>query len=170
MVKKTKHIFFDEKIEETTNKKCRSSKFINWVKRRNILAIKAIQFNSKPCIELDNLWEALYKSFNSAQNCQVNIGLLDEIPDKITTIWASFSKKELHSTIENCNNSLAFGPDKLSWKHFKVIVKNKKCVNKLIDIANVCINLGHWPNHFKTLSMVIIPKLNKPSYDLPKSF
>ena len=34
----------------------------------------------------------------------------------------------------------------------------------------MCINLGHWPNHFKTLSMVIIPKLKKPSYDLSKSF
>ena len=85
-------------------------------------------------------------------------------------MWAPFSKKELHSVIENYNNFLAPRLDKLSQRHLKVIIKNDKYVNKLIDIANVCINLGHWPNHFKTLSMVIIPKLKKPSYDLSKSF
>jgi len=58
---------------------------MNWVKSRNILAIKAIQFNGKPCIELNNLWEALHKLFNSAQSQQVNISLLEEILDKITT-------------------------------------------------------------------------------------
>ena len=85
-------------------------------------------------------------------------------------MWALFSKKKLYSTIENCNNSLAPKLDKLFWKHLKVITKNDKYVNKLIDIANVCINLGHWPNYFKTLSTVIIPKLKKSSYNLSKLF
>ena len=30
--------------------------------------------------------------------------------------------------------------------------------------------MGYWPNHFKLSSMVIIPKPNKLSYNLPKSF
>ena len=33
-----------------------------------------------------------------------------------------------------------------------------------------CIDLGYWPNHFKRLLMIIIPKPNKPSYNSPKSF
>ena len=34
----------------------------------------------------------------------------------------------------------------------------------------MCIDLEYWPNHFKLLSMITIPKPNKPSYDLSKSF
>ena len=83
---------------------------------------------------------------------------------------ASFSKKELFSVIESYNKSLTPGPDKLSWRHLKKIVKDKEYTNKLIDIANTCINLGHWPTHFKMLSMVIISKPNKMSYNSPKSF
>ena len=72
--------------------------------------------------------------------------------------WASFSKEELFNTIENCNNSLVPGLDRLSWRYLKKIVKNKECTNRIIDIVNVCIDLGYWPSHFKT------------SYNLFKSF
>ena len=44
------------------------------------------------------------------------------------------------------------------------------CITNIIKIANVCIDLGYWPNHFKILSTVIIPKPNKLSYDSPKLF
>jgi len=37
-------------------------------------------------------------------------------------------------------------------------------------IANACIELGHWPSHFKIFLTIIIPKPNKASYDLPKLF
>jgi len=44
------------------------------------------------------------------------------------------------------------------------------CITNVIKIANACIDLGYWPNHFKISSMVIISKPNKLSYDSPKSF
>ena len=42
--------------------------------------------------------------------------------------------------------------------------------NRLINIANIYINLGYWPSHFKTSSTVIISKPNKTSYDSLKLF
>jgi len=60
---------------------------------------------------LDNLWDALHDSFNSAQSHKVNVQLLDEIPDKNIKMWLPFSKKKLIDTIETLSAS---GPDKLS--------------------------------------------------------
>ena len=62
------------------------------------------------------------------------------------------------------------GPNKLTWRHLKSIIKQDKCLVNIINIADLCINLGHWPNYFKYLSTVIIPKPNKMLYDQPKFF
>ena len=51
-----------------------------------------------------------------------------------------------------------------------MIIKNNECIVKLLDIANACMYLGHWPNHFKISTTIIIPKPNKQAYDMPKSF
>jgi len=84
--------------------------------------------------------------------------------------WVPFTRKELLNTIKSCNNTLTPSLDKLSWRHLKKIVRNEECIDKLIDIANIYIDLEHRPSHFKTLSTVIIPKPNKVLYDLPKVF
>ena len=143
---------------------------MNWVKKRKLLAIEAIQYNRQPYIKLNDLWNALHGSFNSAQSRQLDIDLLDEIPDEKKYTWFLFSKEKLKHTIEKCNNLSVLGLDKLSWRHIKMIIRNKKCSSKLIDIANTYINLGHWPSHFKTSTMIVIPKPNKSSYDSSKSF
>ena len=77
---------------------------------------------------------------------------------------------EFRSFIIKCNNLSTPGPNKLSWKHLKVIVNNDICFNNLIDIANVYVNLGHWPSHFKVSTSIIIPKPNKTLCDSPKMF
>ena len=84
--------------------------------------------------------------------------------------WTSFSKEKLKQVIVKCNDSLAPGPDKLSWWHLKIIIKQDECLTNIINIANACINLGHWLDYFKRLSMIIIPKPNKLSYDHAKMF
>lgn len=113
MVKTTKQIFFDKKIDQISNKKCGPWELINWVKRHKFPAIEAIQYNNCFCIELDNLWNALHNSFNSAQNQQVDINLLKEIPDKKISEWLPFLIAELFSAIKKFNNLLAPRPNKL---------------------------------------------------------
>jgi len=100
----------------------------------------------------------------------VNIDVLDEIIDKPTSPWSPFSKKKFKIAITNCNNASTPGLNKLSWSHLKIILKDDKCLNSIIHIANACIELEYWPLHFKRFTTVIIPKLNKKSYDTPKSF
>jgi len=48
-----------------------------------------------------------------AQNRQIDINLLEEIPDKEALEWAPFSKKKLINIIKKCNNSSTPGLDKL---------------------------------------------------------
>ena len=91
-------------------------------------------------------WRALdmlHNSFNLAQNWHINPDLLDEISNKEVTRWPPFLKVEIIDAINKCNNSSTLGLDKLSWRYFKKIIKNEECINKLINIANTCIDLGH---------------------------
>jgi len=72
--------------------------------------------------------------------------------------------------INKCNNSSTPRPDWISWKHLKIVIRNDKCLDNIINITNFCINLRYWPLHFKLSSSIIIPKPNKVVYDSPKSF
>ena len=54
-----------------------------------------------------------------------------------------FSEEEFKSYIIKYNNSSTSGPDKLLWRHFKVIVNNSIYLKNFINIANIYINLGH---------------------------
>ena len=144
---------------------------MNWVKKCKLPTIKAIQYEGHLCIELENLQITLYNSFNSAQIREVDIHILDNISDKPTRVWDSFSKQELIDAIKKCNNnSSALGPNKLTWSHIKFIIRNEDCIFKLVDIANTCIDLGYWLSHFKTSTMVVIPKPNKTMFNSPKSY
>ena len=96
--------------------------------------------------------------------------LLEEIPNKPIKKQKPFSEEKFTSAILKCNNSSTPRLDKLSQKHLKIIIKDIVCLRHLINIADVCIELGHWPSHFKTLAFIIIPKPNKVLYNSSKAF
>jgi len=116
------------------------------------------------------MWQALYLSFNLAQDYQINPQLLEEISSKEAMKWNPFLKEELISAIKKCNNFSTPRPDKLSWRHLKRIVKDIVYLNKFIDITNIYIDIGHWLLHFKVLITIIIPKPNKESYNSSKAY
>ena len=95
---------------------------------------------------------------------------VEAIKYKTTSAWVPFSKEEFRQALIKCNNLSAPGPNKLTWRHLKSILKQDICLNNFINITDACINLGHWPNHFKRFSTVIIPKPKKLTYNHPKSF
>ena len=95
---------------------------------------------------------------------------LNKFPNKPILFWLSFSEAELINAINKCNNSSTSGLNKLSWRHLKIIIKDSICLKKIVDIANACFELGHWPMHFKVSTSIIIPKPNKKLYNSPKAF
>ena len=118
-VRKTKRIFFNDKIQEIVLRNYKLWDLINWVRKQKLLATEAIQFNNRPYIKLDNLWQALELSFNSAYNHHININILDGVPSKLFHEWNPFLKEKFKNAICNCNILLASGLDKISWRILK---------------------------------------------------
>ena len=143
---------------------------MNWVNKQKLPAVEAIKNNSYFYLKIEDLWQALHLSFNGVQDHQINISILDEISDKFPMSWVPFSKLEFTSSIIKCNNSLSLDSDKLIWRYLKYIIKYNMCLKKIVNIADMCFELGHWPLHFKVSTFIIIPKPNKKSYDFPKVF
>ena len=165
-----KYIFFDLKIQKIVNKKQGLWELMNWVNKWKLLAIKSIKYNDQPCLEINDLSNTLHSSFNIAQHYCIDKSVLEEVLSFLSSSWTQFSEEEFIIAIAKCNNSSAPGPDKLSWYHLKHILKNKMCLNNIVNITNSCFNLSFWPSYFKISTTIVIPKPNKTLYDTPKLF
>jgi len=143
---------------------------MNWVKKRKLPVTEVITHNDRPCLTPDCLWNTLHSTFNTALHRRVNLSILDEIAHKPRQTWNYFSRYEFKSAISKCIDTSAPGPDKMTWHYWKLIIKDNDCLSKIINIADACINLSHWPKYFKVSTTVVIPKPNKSSYDNLKAF
>ena len=143
---------------------------MNQVNKHKLPAIKAIKYENQLCLTINSLQHTLYFTFNTTFYQQIDIDVLDKIVDKSSSSQAPFSKEEFRNAITNCSNSSTLGPDKLSWNHFKIIIKDDKCLSNIISIANTYIDLGYQPAYFKRSIMIVIPKPNKQLYDFSKLF
>jgi len=139
---------------------------MNWVQKKLMLAIESISYENRPCNTFPDLWHALHNFYNSAENRPVNTRFLNKILQVGLIDWPNFSKQAFKDAIAKCSLSSAPGPDHISWKHLKTLFSNDLCLEKIVNVANACINLEYWPSHFKAANTGIIPKPNKESYSM----
>ena len=112
----------------------------------------------------------LHQSYNAAANRSVDLSILDEVPSQATCSWVPFSLLEMQEALKAYSNVSVPGFDHITWRYLKVILANNTCTTGILSLANACLLLHHWPRHFKKSVSVIIPKLGKPAYDIPKAF
>ena len=116
---------------------------MNLVNKCKLPAIETLKYNSQPCLELDDLWQALYLSFNTAQFHYIDENVLNEIRLFTSTSWKQFLEEELTSALTKYDNLSAPGLDKLLWRYLKCILKGKLYLKNIIKIANMCIEVGY---------------------------
>lgn len=141
MIKRTKKSFFDEKIQEITSKNKYSWDLMNWVKKYKLPAMEVIQFNRYLYIKLEDLQQALYQTFNLAQDHHINLYLLDEVLSQPQFEWLHFSQAEFTSTIKKYSSLFISEPNHILWSYLKILATNNKCITKFVNITSTCINL-----------------------------
>jgi len=72
---------------------------MNWVNKHKLPEVKAVKYNGCLCLKIEDFWHALHLSLNMAQNHQINIEILDEIPSIASSPWVLFSEEEFISSI-----------------------------------------------------------------------
>ncbi|PPQ95966.1 hypothetical protein CVT25_000409 [Psilocybe cyanescens] len=166
-----KWVFFDSRITEISITNKRTWDCMTWVQQHKLPPCEAIQYQGQPCHTLPQLWDTLHNTYNSASDRPFNINVLDFIPDMSVQGWVPFSALEMQEALASCSNVSAPAPDHIKWSHLKMLMHGPTHVfTVLLSLANACLQVGHWPKHFKESMLVIIPKLNKPSYSAPKAF
>jgi len=150
-------------------KKARPWDLASWVKQHQLLSYEAMSFRDQPCNNLDSLWGALDGTYNATNGRLVDLSVLDVVPF-LPQEWKPFSMLELSQVLHACSSMLALGPDHVTWGMLKHLTTNPCIASLFLGMAEACIQVGHWPAHFKESLSVIIPKLGKASYSTPKSF
>jgi len=162
--------FFNHRIQEISVKKARTWDLAAWVKQQQLPSYKAMSYRGQPCNDLDSLWGALDGTYNAANGRPVDLGVLDTIPPLLVREWRPFSMLELTQVLHACSSTPAPGPDHVTWGMLKHLTTNPCIAALFLSVAEACIQVGHWPAHFKKSLLVIILKLRKAPYSTPKSF
>ena len=146
-----KRDFSNKKIQEIASSNKRPWNLMNQIKKKSLPTIEAILYKDCPCNTLSDLQQALYKSYNSAEDRPINNCFLNEIPQANTIEQPPFLWQELQDAIAKCSSFLSPRPDHISQRHLKSLISDDICLKKILNIANTCFNLGYWSSHFKAV-------------------
>jgi hypothetical protein len=91
----------------------------------------------------------------------------DDLEPRPARAFVPFDEEEVEVLLRMMANKLAPGTSGIGWSLLK---KGWGAVkDHLLIIYNACFYLGHHPARWREAKVVVIPKLDKPDYSLPKA-
>jgi hypothetical protein len=98
---------------------------MDWVGPRKTPPVESISYQGAPCTTPDLLWNALHSTFNSAQDRPIDLTVLgDKWESPTIRAWIPYSAAKMLDALLGTSNRSAPGPDHISWRHLKRILRD----------------------------------------------
>ena len=173
VTRKARTAFFEEKIAIMTAIK-KPWEGVRWTRPRPPPPYSTIEVDGQAPKSVDDLFDIMHRQFSQAATRSPSeddiATLLEQLPALPERSFPDFSCQEVHDAVALTGNNSAPGPDHITWELLKTSLQVNGAPEGLCHMFNVIRASGVWPTWFKQSTCVIIPKPNKPRYNVPKAF
>ncbi|KAF8657821.1 hypothetical protein AX14_007828, partial [Amanita brunnescens Koide BX004] len=173
VTRKARTAFFEEKIAIMTAIK-KPWEGVRWTRPRPPPPYSTIEVEGQAPKSVDELFGIMHAQFSQAAARPISgedvRKLLEALPALPERSFPPFSRQEIQDAISLTSNSSAPGPDHVTWELLKRALLVNNAAEGLCHLFNQISSSGTWPSWFKESTCVIIPKPNKPKYNVPKAF
>ena len=173
VTRKARTAFFEEKIAIMTAIK-KPWEGVRWTRPRPPPPYSTIEVEGQAPKTVDELFGIMHAQFSQAaarptsgEDIRKILEALHALPERS---FPPFSRQEIQDAVSLTSNSSAPGPDHVTWELLKRALQVNNAAEGLCHLFNQISSSGTWPSWFKESTCVIIPKPNKPKYNVPKAF
>ena len=170
---KARSAFFEEKIAIMTAIK-RLWEGVRWTRPHPPPPYSTIEVDGQTPKDVDELFKIMHSQFSQATACSPSEedvkSLLEPLHPLPERNFPEFSCQEICDAITLTGNGSAPGPDRITWELLKTAFQVNNAPEGLCHLFNQIRASGVWPTWFKQSTCVIIPKPNKPRYNVLKAF
>ena len=168
--KKAHADFFNRKIDLMTANDT-PWEGVRWTKPRPPPKYSMILRNGAPILDINTLFDTMHSRFSTSLAADhISWDAVNNIPQHESRSFPAISQKEIWDALSPTMNSSAPRPDHVTWRHIKLALCIPDTDIALVSLFNKICQTGTWLSHFKDSVSVIIPKLNKPDYTIPKAY
>ncbi|KAF8634021.1 hypothetical protein AX14_010691 [Amanita brunnescens Koide BX004] len=173
VTRKARSAFFEEKIAIMTAIK-KPWEGVRWTRPCPPPPYSTIEVDGQAPKDVDELFEVMHNQFSQAAAHSPSEEGVESLLEAIRPLpersFPEFSCQEIHDAIALTSNASAPGPDRITWEILKMAFQVHNAPEGLCHLFNQIRVSGVWPSWFKQSTCVIIPKPNKPRYNVPKAF
>ncbi|KAF8646423.1 hypothetical protein AX14_009081 [Amanita brunnescens Koide BX004] len=147
---------------------------VRWTRPQPPPPFSTIEVDGQAPKDVDELFAIMHKQFSQASARSPSEEDMKSLLESILSLpersFPEFSCQEVRDAITLTGNGSAPGPDRITWELLKMAFQVNGALEGLCSLFNEIWSSGTWPSWFKQSTCVIIPKPNKPRYNIPKAF